>query len=285
MKSYSVHDKVVLVTGAARGIGFATAKHFYERGASVVLVDLDPEAIVLAAKELGERAIGIGADVTDTAAMQDVVARTVENFGRLDIVMANAGIAPQPVTAHAMDPRTFERVLEINVLGVYRTVHAALPEIIRNQGHVVVVASIYAFVNGVLMAPYAMSKAAVEQYGRALRGELAQHGASASVAYFGFIDTAMTKDAFTDPIGKRFEDTFPKFLMKKLQPSEAGAAIVDGVERRAPRIIAPKRWAGLSVLRGVLNPLLDRRTEQNATIQGILRDADVPAPISAPPTK
>jgi hypothetical protein len=95
----------------------------------------------------------------------------------------------------------------------------------------------------------------------------------------------MTKDAFTDPIGKRFEDTLPTFLMKKLQPSEAGAAIVDGVERRAPRIIAPKRWTGLSVLRGVLNPLLDRRTERNATIQGILRDADVPAPISAPPTK
>jgi len=128
----------------------------------------------------------------------------------------------------------------------------------------------------VLMTPYAMSKAAVEQYGRALRGELAQHGVGVSVAYFGFIDTAMTKDAFTDPIGKRFEQTFPKVLMKKLQPSEAGAAIVDGIQRRAPRIIAPKRWAAFSVLRGVVNPALDRRNEQNAAIQAILRDADLP---------
>jgi hypothetical protein len=113
-------------------------------------------------------------------------------------------------------------------------------------------------------------------------GELAQHGASASVAYFGFIDTAMTRDPFTDPIGKRFEQTFPRFLMKKLQPSEAGAAIVDGIERRSPRIIAPKRWALFSTLRGLVNPALDRRTARNTTIQGILRDADALAELYRP---
>ncbi len=278
MTTYSVHGKVALVTGAARGIGLATAQHLHQRGAYVVLVDLDPEASALAAKELGDRAIGVGADVTDAAAMEEVVARAVRSFGGLDLVVANAGIAPPQVTARVMDPRTFERVLEVNVLGVYRTVHAALPEVVRNQGHVVVVSSIYAFVNGVLAAPYAMSKAAVEQYGRALRGELAQHGVGVSVAYFGFIETAMTKEAFTGPIGKRFEDTFPKVLMKKLQPVEAGAAIVDGVERRAARIIAPKRWTAFSVLRGLVNPGLDRRNVTNSTIQGILRDADVEHP-------
>ena len=122
-----------------------------------------------------------------------------------------------------MDPAAFERVLDVNVLGVYRTVHAALPHIVANGGHVVVVASIYAFLNGVIMAPYAMSKAAVEQYGRALRAELAGHGASATVAYFGFIDTAMVRDGFGSGIGQRFEETFPKFLRKRLAPSAAGA--------------------------------------------------------------
>lgn len=274
MSKYSLADKVALVTGGAQGIGLATARHLYERGASVVLVDLDPEATILAAEELGARAIGIGADVTDSGAMQDVVARAVDAFGRVDIVMANAGIAPAPATVRAMDPALFERVLDVNALGVYRTVHAALPQVVENKGQVIVVASVYAFVNGVMLAPYAMSKAAVEQLGRALRGELAQHGASASVAYFGFVDTAMVQEGFASSVAQRFEATFPSFLRRRLTAAQAGKAVADGIEDRAPRIIAPKRWTIYSVLRGLLNPLLDRRTERNATIQGILRDAD-----------
>ena len=281
MSKYSVNNKVALVTGAARGIGFATAQDLYQRGAKVVLVDLDPEATVLAAKQLGDRAIGIGADVTDAMAMRDAVALTVDTFGRLDIVMANAGIAPDLATVRAMDPALFERVIEINALGVYRTVHAALPQIIENKGQVIVVASVYAFVNGVMLAPYAMTKAAVEQFGRALRGELAQHGASASVAYFGFIDTVMVQEGFASSVAQRFEATFPSFLRRRLSPAQAGKAVADGIETRAPRIIAPKRWTVYSVLRGLLNPLLDRRTERNATIQGIVRDADKPAVVTS----
>ncbi|MEV7397525.1 short-chain dehydrogenase/reductase [Aeromicrobium sp. NPDC092404] len=284
MSTYSVKNKVALVTGAARGIGLATARHLHDRGASVVLVDLDHEATVLAAKQLGERAIGIGADVTDRAAMQRVVGQAVDAFGRLDIVMANAGIAPDLATVRTMDPALFERVIDVNQLGVYRTVHAALPQIIENQGQVVVVASVYAFVNGVLLAPYAMTKAAVEQFGRALRGELAQHGATASVAYFGFIDTVMVQEGFASSLAQRFEGTFPGFLRQRLTPAQAGKAVADGIEQRAPRIIAPKRWTVYSVLRGLLNPLLDRRTENNGTIQGIVRDADIAPGATVPRT-
>ncbi|MDX6231557.1 MAG: hypothetical protein QOH68_508 [Nocardioidaceae bacterium] len=277
MSSYPVDGKVALVTGAARGIGFETARHLCERGARVALVDLDPVATSEAARELGAGAIGIAADVTDADGMRDVVAEIVRQLGGLDIVVANAGIAPEPATVSAMDPELFERVIDVNLLGVYRTVHAALPYVTAAGGHVVVIASVYAFVNGVILAPYAMSKAGVEQFGRALRAELAPHGASASVAYFGFIDTAMVREGFATPVAQRFEATFPRFLRRRLAPSVAGRVLVEGIERRAARIIAPKRWTVYSVLRGLLNPMLDRRTESNAAIQDVVRDADVTA--------
>lgn len=274
MSSFSVQGKVALVTGGARGIGYETARQLHERGALVALVDLDSAETSASAARLGDGVIGLQADVTDAAAMMAVVDEVVDRLGRLDVVVANAGIAPTPNTVHTMGTDEFERVLEINALGVYRTVKPALAHIIANGGHVVVVASVYAFVNGVLLAPYAMSKAAVEQFGRALRSELAQHGASASVAYFGFIDTVMVREGFAGAIAQRFEATFPGFLRKRLHPSAAGKAITQGIERRAARIIAPKRWSTLSVLRGLLNPALDRRNERNAKIQGIIRDAE-----------
>src|SRR4051794_32014478 len=103
MADYNLQGKVALVTGAARGIGFATAKRMHERGASVVLVDLDESAVQSAAAQIDEtRALGLAADVTDRGAMQRVVATTVERFGGLDVVMANAGIASRAATFRAM---------------------------------------------------------------------------------------------------------------------------------------------------------------------------------------
>ena len=276
MARYDVNGKTALVTGAARGIGFATAQALVKRGASVVAVDLDQAAAERAAAQLHDtRALGIAADVTDRGALQQAVARTVERFGSLDVVVANAGIASRGATVRAMSTESFERVLDVNLHGVYRTVELALPEIVRNRGHVVVVASIYAFMNGAGAAPYAMSKAGVEQLGRALRTELAVHGASASVAYFGFIDTEMVHRAIdADPLSDVLMDQTPRPLLKRLPPSAAGEAIARGIERRAPRIIRPRRWTALSVLRGVLGPLTDARNERDAAMQDIIRQLD-----------
>lgn len=274
MASFDVNGKVALVTGGARGIGLETARALHDRGASVAIVDLDAGDAQKAAQDVGPRALGFGADVTDLGAMEHVVEQIVAQLGDLDVVVANAGIAPKPATVCAMDPEQFDRVIEVNVLGVHRTVHAALPRVIASRGHVVVTASIYAFTNGVLLAPYAVAKAGVEQFGRALRAELAHHGASASVAYFGHIDTSMTRDGFSDPLGERLKATFPQLLMRPVGPEAAAAAVVRGIERRAPRIIAPRRWVPLSVLRGLVNPLLDRRAERHPQIQAVVRDAD-----------
>jgi NAD(P)-dependent dehydrogenase (short-subunit alcohol dehydrogenase family) len=275
---YSVSGKVALVTGAERGIGWETARLLHSRGASVALVDLDEDAAKEAAERIAGdgRVIGIGADVTDRDAMEAAVQETVEAFGGLDVVVANAGIAPPTATMRVIDEDAFERTVEIDLLGVWRTVRAALPQIVERRGHVVVVASVYAFFNGVLNASYAMSKAGVESLGRSLRVELVQHGASASVAYFGYIDTRMVQDAFADPIARHLEQSQPKWALRRLPPSAAGEAIVTGIERRAPRIIAPKWWAVWSVLRGIINPLFDARAERDARLLEAVREGDDP---------
>ena len=278
MSAYNLNGKVALVTGAARGIGYETARQLHGRGASVAVVDLDEAQAREAAERIGERVVGIAADVTDQAAIMRAVAETVERFGGLDIAVANAGIAQSTVaTVRGIGTEEWERVFEVDLLGVWRTVRAALPQIVERRGQIVVVSSIYAFVNGILNSPYAVAKAGVESLGRGLRAELAPLGASASVAYFGWVDTKLVQDAFARPHSDQMQETLPAFLFKRLQPSEAGAAIVTGIEERAPRIFAPKWWRYVSALRGILNPLLDRRFERDPKTIETVREVEAAA--------
>jgi NAD(P)-dependent dehydrogenase (short-subunit alcohol dehydrogenase family) len=275
MPVFDLSGKVALVTGAARGIGFETARQMHARGASVAVVDLDADEAREAAERIGERAIGIAGDVTDAGAMRSAVAETVERFGGLDVAMANAGIAPQSMaTIRSVPAEEWERVIEVNLLGVWHTVRAALPQVSERRGHIVVVASVAAFANGMLGSSYMTSKAGVEQMGRALRTELTPFGASASVAYFGWVDTRMVQETFEKPGSGVLAEIAPAFLMKRITPPQAGAAVVKGIEERAPRIFAPRWWRYLSALRGLMNPLLDRRTERDPRVAAAIRDAE-----------
>jgi NAD(P)-dependent dehydrogenase (short-subunit alcohol dehydrogenase family) len=275
--AYDLNGKVALVTGAARGIGFETARQMHARGASVAVVDLDATEASEAAERIGERAIGIAADVTDAGAMRAAVAETVERFGGLDVAMANAGLAPPSIaTMRSVPAEEWERVVEVNLFGVWHTLRAALPQVSERKGHIVVVASVAAFANGMLGSSYMVSKAAAEQIGRALRTELMPFGAGASVAYFGWVDTRMVQDTFARPGASVLEEIAPDFLMKRITPEQAGAAVVKGIEERAPRIFAPRWWRYLSALRGLLNPLLDRRSERDPRIIAAIRNAESP---------
>ncbi len=193
MTHYDITGKSILVTGASGGIGSATTRALVARGAHVTLVDLAQESVDALARTLpAEHVLALAADVTSAEQMT----AAVERFGRLDVVFANAGIANDPpTTMAAADLDAYEKVIEVDLFGVVRTIKPALPEIIRNSGYILITASVYAFFNGVVNSAYASSKAAVEMLGRSLRAELASEGASAGVLYPGWVATPIAESA------------------------------------------------------------------------------------------
>ncbi len=289
MSRYELNGKVALITGGARGIGFGLAEALVARGAVVSLVDLSAEAAEQAAAGLGShRAIGLGADVTDRAAVEGAVKETVDRLGGVDVVVANAGIANAPAPIRLIPPAEFERVVEVDLLGVYRTVSAALDPVMARRGQVVVISSIYAFANGMMAGPYAVSKAGVEQLGRALRVELSIHGVGVTVAYFGFVDTVMVQQAFEQGrarSGREPGDDLPAFMLRRITPREAGEALARGIERRQPRVIAPRWWAIGSVLRGLLGPPMDYLATRAPRVRNALSDSEAGAARAAGSTE
>jgi NAD(P)-dependent dehydrogenase (short-subunit alcohol dehydrogenase family) len=279
MAHYDLNGKVALVTGAARGIGFETARQLHLRGASVAVLDLDAEEAREAAERIGPRAFGVHADVTDEGGTLAAVAAVVDRFGGLDIAVANAGIAPPTVTtARTMPGEEWKRVVDVNLIGAWHTARAALPQISERGGQIVFIGSIYSFANGLLASPYAVSKAGVEALGRALRAELAPLGASASVVYFGWVETDLVRDSLDRKDGGRgariLGEILPAFLLKRITAETAGATIAQALEARAPRAFAPPVWRYLSAARGLINPLTDRRLDRYPKIAAVVAEVE-----------
>lgn len=267
--------KVFLITGAARGIGLETARIAIGRGARVALVDLDPAAVEGSAAGLGDSALGIAADVTDLATMEAAVAATREAFGKVDFVVANAGITPPKTTTRALDPERWEAVVRVNLQGVFRTVKAALPEIVANRGRVVLIASSYSHVNGVLNSSYAVSKSAVEAFGRGLGVELAAHGAGVTTAFFGYVETGLIGEVFDNPTADEFRrEVAPGFLTRPIKVEKAARALVDGIAEGRPTVIEPRIWKIPFYLRGLLMPLSDRMLERNYRAAMMIRQIE-----------
>ncbi|NMN93757.1 short-chain dehydrogenase/reductase [Antrihabitans stalactiti] len=264
--------KVVFITGAARGIGAEIARQAYAKGAYVSLVGRTMAPLEELAAQLGSRAAAFNADVSDFEALEKAAAATIAQFGGIDVVVANAGIAPPPDTLLTIDPKEFERGIDIDLMGQWRTIRATLPAVVENHGHVVVVSSIYAFFNGALNSPYAASKAAIEQLTRALRVELAPHGATAGVAYPGFVKTDMADSTFAIDHVDEARKALPGFVTDPIPVEQIGSAIIGGIERRSAKVASP--WWVLPMLqaRGVVTTVMDEFMIHNAGLsKAILR--------------
>jgi NAD(P)-dependent dehydrogenase (short-subunit alcohol dehydrogenase family) len=249
--------KRVLITGAARGIGAALARRLHERGARVAVAGLEPEELERVARSCGDAPWAI-CDVADRAQVDSVVQTMVEALGGLDVVVANAGIATQlPLTGG--EPEMMDRIIRVNVLGVYNTLRAAGPHISHGSGYALLISSLAAAVHLPMMGAYSASKAAVEALGNTLRIELRPSGARVGVAYFASLDTDMTRRGFATEAAQALPAT-KRFI--HVVPLEVGIdALERGIARRARRVVAPRWMAPALPFRMVVQRVADKVTQ------------------------
>jgi NAD(P)-dependent dehydrogenase (short-subunit alcohol dehydrogenase family) len=273
MASYPVAGKSVLITGAARGIGAETARRLAAKGAKVSLVGLEPEELEKVAAQCGPDAIFFETDVTDWDALERAASGTAERFGGIDVVMANAGVAVAGLV-ETVDVRSWERVIEVNLLGVWRTVRTCLPYVIERRGYVLPVASMAAAVHGPVMSAYAAAKAGVEAFGDSLRSEMAHKGVAVGVAYFSWIATDMVSGGDASPAGGILRGRMKGPLGKTYPVSVAADGVVAGIESRARRVVVPGWARTILGVRDLIGPLQDREvTKYMPEVEKAFNDA------------
>lgn len=258
---WPLDGKVILITGGGRGIGLASAAELARRGATPVLADVDEAALADAAKQLGGDVQTVVLDVTDYAGCAAAVAATLDRHGRLDGVWANAGVAAMgPV--ELVEPDVWRRVIEVNLVGVYNTVRAALPAVIEARGHVAMTASLASFGHAPGLSAYCATKAGVEAFGDSLRVEVAHQGVSVSVLHPSWIGTDMVREGDEASAAfLRLRQALRPPLNETYPVESVARPIADAFERRQPRVFLPAFVQVIYRLRNQANSGLSLREQ------------------------
>ncbi|MFE7842429.1 SDR family oxidoreductase [Streptomyces sp. NPDC057474] len=261
MDDSPLKDRTIVVTGAARGIGAALANALARRGARLALLDHDEQALEATAAALPGTTLAIHADVTDGTALDDA-AEVIR--GRLDppsVVVANAGIAEGGPFALS-DPATWRRVIDVNLIGSAQTARAFLPDLILTAGYHLQIASLASIGAAPMMSAYCASKSGVEAFAHTLRAETAHHGVAVGIAYLGWIDTALIRDADHYAALRQLRAHMPR-PARRVHPAEPVAArLTHAVEQRRTAVYIP-RWLRLTqITRAAIPPLVLRATRR-----------------------
>jgi NAD(P)-dependent dehydrogenase (short-subunit alcohol dehydrogenase family) len=228
--------KVVVVTGAARGLGAELARQLTAAGATVALLGLEPVELAEVSASC-PRSQYWEVDVTDGSALTAVAGQVRDRLGPASVVVANAGIATGG-PLHLADAAAYDRVIEVNLLGSIRTIRAFLPQVMETRGYVLQVASMAALLPIPMMGAYCASKSGAEAFALSLRGELKHHGVRVGVAYLTWTDTEMVRGADARPGLGTMRAKLPGVFGKTYPVVPAVARLVDGILHRRSRVYA-----------------------------------------------
>jgi len=184
-------NKIAIITGGASGIGRATVAEFLTAGAEVVIADVDEERGTAVAEELGCEFVPT--DVGEYEQVEELVEATVENYGRLDVMVNNAGIGSEN-SIQEMELAEWDQVIQVDLDGVMYGMKAALPHLDESDGCIVNTASIYGLVGGKGAASYSAAKGAVVNLTQQVAIDYADEGVRVNSVCPGFVDTPMTED-------------------------------------------------------------------------------------------
>lgn len=233
-----LRDKVVVITGGGRGIGLATAELLIERGATVVLGDIDDEVVAKAAANLGCE--GYPLDVTDDESFAEFLDRVDAEFGRIDVLINNAGIMPTGPFLEFSDA-VISRNFEIDLLGVVRGSKLAARRMIeRGKGQIVNVSSVAGLVPLPGLSIYSAAKAGVIAFSEALDGELSPQGVRVLAVMPNFTKTGLIDGLQTTAI------------MPPINPDDVAREIVRTIETNRDRVVIPRQ--SMSVLGWMVTP-------------------------------
>ncbi|MEU4203491.1 SDR family oxidoreductase [Streptomyces sp. NPDC045470] len=247
----SLEGQVAVVTGAARGVGELLARKLSARGATLALVGLEPEELARVAASMHGEAAHWHADVTDHEAMAQVAREVKARFGKVDIVVANAGVATGGPFVDS-DPVSWRRVIEVNLIGGAVTGRAFLPVLAESRGYFLQIASLAALTPAPMMTAYCASKSGVEAFAHSLRAEVGHKGVRVGVGYLSWTDTDMVRGADQDDIMRELRRRLPWPSNKTYPLSPAVDRIVAGIERRSSHVYGQWWLRGMQSVRGYL---------------------------------
>ncbi|POX41554.1 short-chain dehydrogenase [Streptomyces sp. Ru73] len=247
----TLEGQVIVVTGAARGVGELLARKLSARGAKLALVGLEPDELKKVAASLHGEAAHWHADVTDHEALAQVAQEVKARFGKVDAVVANAGVATGGPFVDS-DPVAWRRVIEVNLIGGAVTGRAFLPVLMESRGYFLQIASLAAITPAPMMTAYCASKSGVEAFAHSLRAEVGHKGVRVGVGYLSWTDTDMVRGADQDDVMRELRQRLPWPANKTYPLGPAVDRLVAGIERRSPHVYGQWWLRGMQGIRGYL---------------------------------